>query len=95
MRSGAERICCFLHTADLEGNPPFAIYKCGMLNLKGWCSLLFRCTDSRGDMALPFLSLFLLSYIRICNSRKKFASPNLGVELALAASAVLSGRVIP
>ena len=94
MRSGAERIRCFLHTVDLEGNPPFAIYKCGMLNLKGWCSLLFCYTDSSGDMALSFLS-FLLSCIRTCDSRKKFAPPNLGVELALAASAVLSRRVIP
>ena len=31
MRSGAERIRWFLHIVDLEVNPPFAIYKCGIM----------------------------------------------------------------
>ena len=61
-------------------------YKCGMLILKGWCSPLYYCTDSSGDMALSFLSLFVLSCIRTCNLR---------VEVALAANVVLSGRAVP
>ena len=47
-------------------------------------SVVLCCTDCSGDMALSFLSFFVLSCIRKCDLR---------VRLALAANIVISGRV--
>ena len=65
VQSGAERFRCFLHIVDLEVDPPFAIYKCGMLILKEWCSPLYCCYDSSGDMTLSF-SRCLCSHVFGC-----------------------------
>ena len=38
VRSGAERICCFLHIVDLEVNLLSAIYRFSIMLIdKGWC----------------------------------------------------------
>ena len=65
-----------------------------MLISKEWCSPLYCCTGSSGATALSFFSLLVLSSIRACDSRKQIASPNVRVELALAANVVVSGRVV-
>ena len=85
VRSGAERTHCFVDIVSGVDPPVNIHYKCSILILKGWYSPLYCCTDSSGDMALSFPSLFVLSCIRTCDLR---------VELALAAN-VLSGRVVP
>ena len=80
-------------------SPSFDIYyKCGiMLVLKGWCS---PCTAviqySNISNGLSFSSRPVLSCIRTWDFRNKFASPNPRIAfLALEASVVLSGRVLP
>ena len=74
-------------------NPSFTS-KCGiMLILIVVLVLLLQYISTSYDsVSLP---RFMLSCIRTCDSRKKFASPNLRVELAFAANIVLSRRVVP
>ena len=86
VRSRTERIHRFLDIVN--GVDPLSniYYKFGMLILRGWCSPLYCCTDSSGDIAWSFLSLFVLSCIQTCDLR---------VELTFAVNVVLSGRVVP
>ena len=98
VRSGAERIRDFLHIVNMV-NPSFIIYyKCGiMLILKCWCS---PCTAVMQYNSNSYSSVFLSRSVPLCiwtcDFRKKFALPNpRAAFLALAASVVLSRRVVP